>query len=90
MRRRPVRPRFTIAMIAAGLILATQAAAQVTPYEGEEFRGASFRVDTTMARAACTEFCFSRRIQRTAAYKVHRSPAIDLDRVFGVTTFELG
>jgi uncharacterized protein YcfJ len=35
-------------MISAGLILATQAAAQVTFYEGEEFRGASFRVDTTI------------------------------------------
>ena len=43
-----MRSRLKIAMIAAGLILATHAAAQVTLYEGEEFRGASFRVDTTI------------------------------------------
>ena len=36
------------AMISIGLVLATQAAAQVTLFEGEEFRGASFRVDTTI------------------------------------------
>ena len=41
-----MRSRLQIAMISAGLVLATQAAAQVTFYEGEEFRGASFRVDT--------------------------------------------
>jgi uncharacterized protein YcfJ len=35
-------------VVAAGLILATQAAAQLTLYEGEEYRGASFRVDTTI------------------------------------------
>ena len=35
-----------LAIVSAGLLLATQAAAQVTFYEGEEFRGASFRVDT--------------------------------------------
>jgi len=40
------------AIIAAGLILATQAAAQVTFYEGEEFRGASFRVDSTIQNFA--------------------------------------
>jgi uncharacterized protein YcfJ len=40
--------RLTMVMISAGLILATQAAAQVTFYEGEEFRGASFRVDTAV------------------------------------------
>ena len=43
-----MRSRFKIAMIAAGLILATQATAQVTFYDGEQFRGASFRVDTTI------------------------------------------
>ena len=43
-----MRSRLKIAIISAGLILATQAAAQVTFYEGEEFRGASFRVDTTI------------------------------------------
>lgn len=37
-----------IAIISAGLILAAPAAAQVIFYEGEEFRGASFRVDTTI------------------------------------------
>jgi len=41
-----------IAMLSAGLILATQAAAQVTFYEGEEFRGASFRVDSTIQNFA--------------------------------------
>ena len=40
--------KFKIAMIATGIILEMQAAAQVTFYEGEEFRGASFRVDTTI------------------------------------------
>src|SRR5512140_1874279 len=48
MRRRAMRSILQIAMISAGLILATQAAAQVTFYEGEEFSGASFRVDTTI------------------------------------------
>lgn len=43
-----MRSRLKIAIIAAGLILATQVAAQVTFYEGEEFRGARFRVDTTV------------------------------------------
>jgi len=37
-----------IAMTCAGFILATQVVAQVTFYEGEEFRGATFRIDTTM------------------------------------------
>ena len=43
-----MRSRLRIAIISAGLILATQAAAQVTLYEGEDFRGVSFRVDTTI------------------------------------------
>jgi len=40
-----MRSRLKITIISAGLMLATQAAAQVTFYSGEEFRGASFRVD---------------------------------------------
>ena len=44
--------RLKIAMLSAGLILATQAAAQVTFYDGEEFRGASFRVDSTIQNFA--------------------------------------
>ena len=47
MRRQPVRSSLKFAMISAGLMLATQAAAQVTFYSGEEFRGVSFRVDAT-------------------------------------------
>jgi uncharacterized protein YcfJ len=43
-----MRSGLQMAMIAAGLILATQAASQVTFYQGEEFRGPSFRVDTTI------------------------------------------
>jgi hypothetical protein len=43
-----MRSRLKIAIISAGVILATQAAAQVTLYEGEEFTGARFRVDTTI------------------------------------------
>lgn len=43
-----MRANLKIAMISAGCILAAQAAAQVTFYEREEFRGASFRVDTTI------------------------------------------
>jgi len=45
---KPMAWGLEIAMISAGLILATQVAAQVTFYEGEEFRGATFRIDTTM------------------------------------------
>ena len=52
MSREPMRSRLrTVNRISAGLILATQAAAQVTLYEGEEFRGA-FRVDTTIQNFA--------------------------------------
>ena len=47
-----MRSRLKIAIISAGLILATQAAAQVTFYEGEDFRGVSFRVDTTIRNFA--------------------------------------
>jgi uncharacterized protein YcfJ len=43
-----MRSRLKIAIISAGLMLATHAAAQVIFYEGEEFRGTSFRVDTTI------------------------------------------
>ena len=43
-----MRLRLKLAMISAGLILATQATSQVTFYQGEEFRGPSFRVDTTI------------------------------------------
>jgi uncharacterized protein YcfJ len=43
--RKAMRSRARIAIVSAGLILATQAAAQVTFYEGEDFAGASFRVD---------------------------------------------
>ena len=43
-----MRSSLKFAMISAGLMLATQAAAQVTFYSGEEFRGASFRVDATI------------------------------------------
>ncbi|MGE5731077.1 MAG: beta/gamma crystallin-related protein [Gemmatimonas sp.] len=43
-----MRSRLKITIISAGLILTTQAAAQVTFYEGEEFAGARFRVDTTI------------------------------------------
>ena len=39
--------KLKIAMTCAGLILATQVAAQITFYTGEEFRGGSFRIDTT-------------------------------------------
>src|ERR1700687_3208741 len=48
MRRKPMRSSLKFAMISAGLMLATQAAAQVTFYSGEEFRGASFRADATI------------------------------------------
>lgn len=41
-----MRSRLKLALISAGLMLATQAAAQVTFYDGEDFRGGSFRVDT--------------------------------------------
>jgi uncharacterized protein YcfJ len=47
-----MRSRLKIAIISAGLILATQAAAQVTFYEGEDFRGVSFRVDTIIRNFA--------------------------------------
>src|SRR5512141_3266387 len=41
-----------IAMLSAGLILATPAGAQITFYDDEEFRGASFRVDSTIQNFA--------------------------------------
>jgi uncharacterized protein YcfJ len=44
------------AMISAGLILATQAAAQLTLYEAEDFGGASFRVDATIPNFASLGF----------------------------------
>jgi uncharacterized protein YcfJ len=47
-----MRSSLTFVMISAGLILATQAAAQVTFYAGEDFRGDSFRVDTTIQNFA--------------------------------------
>ena len=43
-----MRLSLKLAMISAGFILATQAASQVILYEGEEFRGPSFKVDTTI------------------------------------------
>src|ERR1700726_181072 len=52
MRRKPMRSSLKFAMISVGLMLATQAAAQVTFYSGEEFRGASFRVDATIQNFA--------------------------------------
>jgi len=42
-----MRSRLKMAMLSAGLTLATQAAAQVTFYQYEEFGGGSFRVDAT-------------------------------------------
>jgi hypothetical protein len=48
-----MRSSLTFVMISAGLILATQAAAQVTFYAGEDFRGDSFRVDTTIQISPC-------------------------------------
>jgi len=43
-----MRSSLKLALLGAGLMLAAQAAAQVTFYSGEEFRGATFRVDTTI------------------------------------------
>src|SRR5947208_326961 len=48
MRRRPMRCRLQVAMVAVGLLLAAQVASQVILYEGEQFRGPSFTVDTTI------------------------------------------
>ena len=47
-----MRSKLKIAMIAAGMVWATQAVAQVTFYEGEEFRGTRFRIDTTVQNFA--------------------------------------
>ena len=43
-----MRCRLQIAMVVAGLFLAAPAASQVILYEGEQFRGPSFTVDTTI------------------------------------------
>jgi uncharacterized protein YcfJ len=43
-------------LFAAGLILATQATAQVMFYEGEGYRGGAFRADTTIPNFASTGF----------------------------------
>ena len=45
---KPMASGLGIALISAGLMMTTQAGAQVTFYEGEEFRGATFRIDTSM------------------------------------------
>jgi hypothetical protein len=50
MNRILMRVSLTVAMLAAGMALAAQAAAQVMLYEREEFRGPSFRVDDTEPR----------------------------------------
>jgi uncharacterized protein YcfJ len=43
-----MRLKWKIAMLCAGSMLATQAAAQIVFYEGEEFRGETLRVDATI------------------------------------------
>ena len=47
-----MRSSLKFVMISAGLMMATQAGAQVTFYAGEDFRGDSFRVDTTIQNFA--------------------------------------
>jgi uncharacterized protein YcfJ len=56
IRRKPMRSGLKAALVAAGMILATQALAQVAFYEAEGFRGGVYRADRTIANFAPAGF----------------------------------
>ena len=51
-----MRSRLKFALVAAGLVLATQAAAQVAFYEAEGYRGGVYRADRAIANFAPAGF----------------------------------